>query len=82
MSEEEKAPFDPYKELNSNLWLNMKLQDLFAQEILLRERIVFAQRIGNAPLMEQLERGMKTLQEVIKIKSKSNKGNSDTVIIQ
>ena len=81
MSEEKEKPkFDPRTELNADLWGTMSLHDLYEQEILLQNRIDFALRVGNAPMQEQLQRGMAGLQALIKFRNKGEDELKVTVV--
>lgn len=77
---EEQPKFNPHEEIDSDRWGDMSLQDLYAQEIVLQRRIDFAVRVGNVPLAEQLQRGMVSLQTIIKLYNNGKEEPKVTIV--
>ena len=70
---EEKLPFDPEKELRSDLWDKLTLNELWLQKILLQQRMDFCGSRGKVEMRKQMERGMKFLEVRIQERSKKEK---------
>lgn len=61
--------FDVTKQVRSDKWDTMSLNDLWHQKILLQDKINYCSLIGQVAMIEQMERGMKLLHALIEEKS-------------
>jgi hypothetical protein len=57
------------KQILIHKWDSMTVNELYDQLNILHDRYFFAQKIGNVPMAEQLEKGVKKLQQLIDSKS-------------
>ncbi len=79
---DKKDTFDPRKDLDSARWHQMKLSQLYSQELLLREKIDVAEAINSPHISLQLDRGMLILQEYITEKTKDDPDPTTTIIMR
>lgn len=80
MSKELPKGFDPNKTINANLWRDMSLSQLYAQELMIQSKVEVAQQVNNASMETQLIQGLTLIQEYIKLYAEDDSNHKVTVI--
>jgi len=76
-----KLPFDPSKEVRSDYWTKLSVEQLWNQHILMHQRLLYAQRLENHNLKQGLVRGLATLKELIDAKYKTEERDPRSPLI-
>lgn len=61
--------FDPQKDLRSDVWDSLKLDDLWHQRILLQDKINYCLTIGQGGMAQQMDSGLRHLDVLIQERS-------------
>ncbi len=66
------------KQIAADKWTTMTISELYAQKLILNDRLSAAAQVSNLPMYNQIQRGMIELDRIIQQKSA---GNNTGVVI-
>lgn len=74
--------FDPNRDLRSDKWEKLGVNDLWAQRILLNSRIATVEQLGSATIALQMRRSLMFLDALIEEKTQKESNIADQVVVR